>query len=408
MTSESNLANRVEYPHEQPQHQQSLHSTTNTGDLTTTTTTKPMSRHAHFDCFSGIAGDMVLAACLDMGGPPLLDHVSQSLQQGLPALRDEFTLSQQRVWRGVGRIAATHVTVQSVYDHRPAPVPSHSSHDHSHGHGHSHNHYHHNHTDGHSHAHGDGHASSQTDHSHRNSQHGHDTTQQRNKEKSDSNSQQDEQQHHHNHHHGHSHNHDVNDTEIKGSLRNLPEIRQMLQDAPPQYIPRWVKRVAITAFTLLAQAEAHVHGADSPDAVHFHEVGAVDSIVDTVGSLLALHALGVTTVSCSALPLGTGTVRAAHGLLPVPAPATLFLLQGLPVTAGPPGVTGELVTPTGAALLRALLQECETDHAHHEQRRRHHYGGPPRFTLRQVGVGAGTKDFVQHPNILRIMIGDIP
>lgn len=173
----------------------------------------------------------------------------------------------------------------------------------------------------------------------------------------------------------------------------------MLQDAPTEYIPAWVSRVAILAFELLAQAEAHVHGAESADTVHFHEVGAVDSIVDTVGSLLALHALGIqdgSVVSCSALPLGTGTVRAAHGLLPVPAPATLFLLKTLAVTAGPPGVTGELVTPTGAALLRALLQECGSGNHHRA----------PRFTLRDVGIGAGTKDFVQHPNILRIFLGD--
>jgi hypothetical protein len=171
----------------------------------------------------------------------------------------------------------------------------------------------------------------------------------------------------------------------------------MLNEAPDEWISPWVRRVALKAFFLLAQAEAHVHGAASADAVHFHEVGAVDSIVDTVGSLLALEALGVTTVSCSRLPLGEGTVRAAHGLLPVPVPATLRLLEGLPLSPGPSGVTGELVTPTGAALVQALLAECGVASP---------IGRPPRFTLRQTGLGAGTKDFAQHANIVRLLLGD--
>ena len=171
----------------------------------------------------------------------------------------------------------------------------------------------------------------------------------------------------------------------------------MLQAAPEEYIPVWVRDTAIHVFTELARAEASVHGADGMDAVHFHEVGAVDSIVDTVGTLLALHFLGVETVSCSPLPLGEGTVWTSHGILPVPAPATLRLMIGMRTTPGPPGITGELVTPTAAALLRVLTQvgigEKPT-------------GRPPRFTIRHVGVGAGTKDFVKHPNIIRLMIGD--
>jgi len=154
-----------------------------------------------------------------------------------------------------------------------------------------------------------------------------------------------------------------------------------------------------------AQAEASVHGAATVDAVHFHEVGAVDSIVDTVGTLLALYYLNVTTVSCSRLPLGEGAVHTDHGLLPVPAPATLHLMKGMPTTLGPPGRTGELVTPTGAALLRTLTTRSGI-RSTESSRGVPLMGRPPRFTLRKTGVGAGTKDFPHHPNILRLMLGD--
>ncbi|CAB9496808.1 Pyridinium-3,5-bisthiocarboxylic acid mononucleotide nickel insertion protein [Seminavis robusta] len=173
----------------------------------------------------------------------------------------------------------------------------------------------------------------------------------------------------------------------------------MLQEAPTKHIPSWVSKHAIDAFTLLAHAEAHTHGAAGPDHVHFHEVGAVDSIVDTVGTLIALHALGVTTVTCSRLPLGEGTVWTDHGLLPVPAPATLRLLVDMPTCPGPPGVTGELVTPTAAALLKTLVKSCGPPNVKVE-------GRPPAFTIRSIGIGAGTKDFVKHPNILRLVLGD--
>ena len=127
-------------------------------------------------------------------------------------------------------------------------------------------------------------------------------------------------------------------------MRNLPQIKQMLESAPPEHIPRHVAALAVEAFTALAHAERQTHGAESIDMVHFHEVGAVDSIVDTVGTLLALHHLGVdlgsdasvgvdrnkVAVTCSPLPLGEGTVWTDHGLLPMPAPATLRLMIGMP------------------------------------------------------------------------------
>jgi len=192
--------------------------------------------------------------------------------------------------------------------------------------------------------------------------------------------------------HGHSHVHGHN-----GPLRNVGEITRLINAASNKHLPLSVKRLAIDAFVVLAKAEALTHGTDIEN-VHFHEVGAIDSIVDTVGVVLALNMHGVKTVSCSRLPLGEGTVVTDHGLLPVPAPATLRLLCNMLVCPGPPGYTGELVTPTAAALLKTLSQERSPKQAID--------GRPPAMTLRAVGIGAGTKEFGSHPNIVRVMLGD--
>lgn len=206
--------------------------------------------------------------------------------------------------------------------------------------------------------------------------------------------------HDHIHHnqHGHQHGHS-NDN---GPLRNLPEIQRMLNASSPNFIDPWVRDKAIQTFTELAHAEAKTHGAEGIETVHFHEVGAIDSIVDTVGTLIALHALNVNTVSCSRLPLGEGTCWGMHGLMPVPAPAALRLMVGMPTCPGPLGVTGELVTPTGAALLRALTMEHDEGGAPVFPSN----GKPPCFTIRFVGHGAGSKDFKKHPNIVRLLLGD--
>jgi pyridinium-3,5-bisthiocarboxylic acid mononucleotide nickel chelatase len=323
--------------------------------------------HAHFDCFSGAAGDMMLAACLDAAGPSLLPYIQFCLEQGLPALKGEFSLLTKQVWRSrTGSIAANYLSVRSKYNHAPAPVPDRAAND-DHLHvadsGVEHNHAH------------------SQDHNHQRQDH------------------QDDALPTHDHSHGHSLIHGNSSAPgTNGPLRNLPEIRKLLEEAPVTYIPDWVKDLAIAAFTDLARAEALTHGAASSDSVHFHEVGAVDSIVDTVGTCLALYCLGVTTISCSRLPLGEGTVWTQHGLLPVPAPATLRLLLNMPTCPGPPGVTGELVTPTAAALLKVLTTTTMPPSKIP--------GRPPCLTIRKIGIGAGTKDFAKHPNILRLIIGD--
>ena len=152
--------------------------------------------------------------------------------------------------------------------------------------------------------------------------------------------------------------------------------------------PARVKQLANDAFTAIATAESEIHGT-SIEKVHLHEVGSVDAILDIVGSIWGFEQLGVERVYCGRIPLGDGTVRAAHGVLPVPAPATLKLLQGHPVSPGPEG-SGELVTPTGAALVKVL--SC---------------GAPPvEYVPVASGFGAGTKEFPDRANALRIILAD--
>jgi pyridinium-3,5-bisthiocarboxylic acid mononucleotide nickel chelatase len=354
--------------------------------------------HAHFDCFSGAAGDMMLAACLDAAGSKqdeMIRYIQFCLEQGLPDLKGEFSISTKRVRKSkMGSIAANYLLVHSKYNHTPAPVPKPAqdgttdnsiidphvivgNHHHDHSHHHHHDHHHH-------------HKHEQQNKAQTASEGSKPLIDNDESGLSDTNS----------HSLSKSHNHA---TSINGPLRNLPEIRFMLEKASTQYIPQWVKTMSIAAFTELAQAEAMTHGASSPDDVHFHEVGAIDSIVDTVGTCLALHLLGVTSVSCSRLPIGEGTVWTEHGLLPVPTPATLYLMIGMPICPGPPGRTGELVTPTAAALLKVLTrfpnQTSSNGHGDIMDR-------PPRMTIRHIGIGAGTKDFVKHPNILRLILGN--
>lgn len=167
--------------------------------------------------------------------------------------------------------------------------------------------------------------------------------------------------------------------------RHIAEIRALVarSGAPPR-----VRERADRAFTGIATAEGEIHGM-APEEVHLHEVGAVDAILDVVGVIWGLEQLGVERVYCGPIALGDGTVRAAHGLLPVPAPATLKLLEGIPVRPGPDG-SGELVTPTGAALVRVLSS------------------GPPPREYRPIrsGFGAGTKDFRGRANALRVILAE--
>lgn len=167
--------------------------------------------------------------------------------------------------------------------------------------------------------------------------------------------------------------------------RHLSHIRKILDASGA---PQVVRERADAAFTAVTAAEAEIHGT-TMERVHLHEVGSVDAILDILGSIWGFHELGVTKVYCGTISLGDGFVKAAHGVLPVPAPATLKLLEGIPVRSGSEGA-GELVTPTGAALVRALSSGYT----------------PLEYTPIKSGFGAGTKDPADRPNALRIILAN--
>ncbi|MHC4442587.1 MAG: nickel pincer cofactor biosynthesis protein LarC [Planctomycetota bacterium] len=166
--------------------------------------------------------------------------------------------------------------------------------------------------------------------------------------------------------------------------RNLNHISDIIANSR---LPDHVRSRALSIFTRLAESEAIVHGT-TVDKIHFHEVGAIDSIIDIVGSCLALDRLGIEEVYCSAIPTGTGTVRCQHGLLPVPAPVTALLLKGVPLADC--DEEGELITPTGAAILTTLTRS---------------FRPLPAMTIESVGVGGGRREGKNRPNILRLIIG---
>jgi pyridinium-3,5-bisthiocarboxylic acid mononucleotide nickel chelatase len=167
--------------------------------------------------------------------------------------------------------------------------------------------------------------------------------------------------------------------------RSLGAILEILKNSR---LPLPVREQAAAIFTKLGEAEARVH--DVPlEKIHFHEVGAVDAIVDIVGACIGFHALGIEKFACSALNVGGGTAKMAHGVLPVPAPATANLLQGKPTFSN--GVPRELVTPTGAAIVATL---CDA------------FGPQPAMTVTAIGYGAGTADLEGQPNVLRLMIAE--
>lgn len=167
--------------------------------------------------------------------------------------------------------------------------------------------------------------------------------------------------------------------------RKLSDIVQLISAA--ELVPD-IKEKSILVFRCLAEAEASVHGTTVED-VHFHEVGAVDAIVDIVGSVVALHLLGINKIYCSPLPLGSGTIETAHGQLPLPAPATLALIAQRRVPVRGSNAEFELVTPTGAALVSTLAES---------------FGPLPDFTVESVGYGAGSQN-PSYPNYLRLIMG---
>lgn len=265
----------------------------------------------YVDCISGISGDMVLAALVDLGAD--LEYVKRELMK-LPI--DEFDLWVETVDKRGITAKKLRIRLPEVGEHE------------------------HQHHEGHAHVHGGG--------------QGH--------------------VHLHGEEHGHSHEH-----------RKAALILEMIRESD---LPDRVKARSVAIFEAIAVAEGKIHGID-PAEVHFHEVGAMDSIIDTIGICLALEDLGVDDIISSPVPTGYGKVKMAHGLYPIPAPATAELLKGIPLA--PSQVQGELTTPTGAGVLKALAVS---------------FGPLERFTVERIGYGAGTKDF-ETPNVIRVLLGEV-
>ena len=169
------------------------------------------------------------------------------------------------------------------------------------------------------------------------------------------------------------------------ATRNFSQIRSLIEDSP---LTDWVKSTSLQIFQKLAEAEARIHNC-SLEAVHFHEVGGIDAIVDIAGTALALEYLAIKKIIASPIPLGKGFVTCSHGKLPVPVPATLGILKNVPVYGTT--IPHELVTPTGAAIIAALAQGFEAI---------------PDMVIQKIGYGAGQRDFSDRPNLLRIILGD--
>tara|TARA_B100000959_G_scaffold280078_1_gene341292 strand:+ start:1420 stop:2601 length:1182 start_codon:yes stop_codon:yes gene_type:complete len=178
---------------------------------------------------------------------------------------------------------------------------------------------------------------------------------------------------------------DVKVTEKSSSQKNLKNIVSIIENSG---LAEKIKKDSIKIFRRLAEAEAKVHGT-TIDKVHFHEVGAIDSIVDIVGSVIGIHHLNISKIVSSPLNTGSGFVKCAHGTLPVPAPAVMELLKGFPCFSS--GVQQELTTPTGAAIITTLADE---------------FGSLPNLKIERAGYGAGGIDLKEMPNALRIILGE--
>lgn len=282
-------------------------------------------RILYLDCFSGISGDMTIGSLIDAGGDPA--YLEKELKK--LKIKDEYELQWKKVIKN--GITATKFDVLLKNEKKESEAHSHV-HTHNHEHSHSHSHAHH-----HEHAH----------HSHT-----------------------------HTHTHAHSHTHEH---------RSYLDIKQLIEAADYE---KPVKDTALRIFKKIAEAEGHIHGM-SLEEVHFHEVGAVDSIIDIVGTAILIDQLKITNVKSSPIPLGSGKIVIDHGVYPVPAPATLEILKGIPIKESV--VQAELTTPTGAAIAAVLAEE---------------YSSFPSMQVNAIGYGAGTKTFSDHPNVLRVVIGE--
>lgn len=288
----------------------------------------------YLECNMGAAGDMLTAALLELHPDPQ-GFVERMNRLGLPgvvfaaqpAVKCGITGTQVSVTVG-GEEEESHDVPLHSHVHETAQDEAHPGHAHDHVHEHVHEHTH-----DHEHSHG----------------------------------------HEHNHEHGHGHHHHAGMGDIRHILSHLD-------------IPQPVRQDAEAVYQLIAQAESHAHGRPVEE-IHFHEVGTLDAVTDVVAVCWLLHDLAPEQIVASPVHVGCGQVRCAHGILPVPAPATAYILQGVPTYGG--SVQGELCTPTGAALLKHFVQR---------------FGPSPVMRVEKTGYGMGKKDF-EAANCVRAMLG---
>ena len=293
----------------------------------------------YLETFAGISGNMLLGALLDAGFPiDVLKSELAKLNLG------EYELVHQR---------ANKLGIDAQYFN--VLLPHGHEHSHNHEHAHEHHHEHHHHEEQHFHCQEYAHTYDPAHH------------------------------HEHNHEHEH-HHHELPHTHHHHEHRNLKAVMDIIDGSA---LSQSIKDKAREVFTAIAIAEAKVHG-KTVEEVHFHEVGAVDTIIDIVGCLLGLEYLGIEKVFVGKITTGHGFVKCAHGLMPVPAPATAELLQGLPQEKG--RVAKELTTPTGAALAKVLGETA--------------LELPEGFTCEKIAYGAGTWE-LEIPNVLRVHVGTI-
>jgi uncharacterized protein (DUF111 family) len=308
----------------------------------------------YLDCNSGISGDMTVGALVDLGvKPSALEWELSKLAIG--DFHMHFERASRKEIEGIRftiHEGATHTHEQDEPEAHGAPHHHEAEHAHDHGHNHHHHedehgHEHHEHGE-HAHVHGEHCAH---DHDHREENH---------------------------HHHGHEHTHT--------HARSHREIRTLIEQSE---LSAFVKQHALGIFQRIAVAEGKIHGVP-PEDVGFHEVGALDSIADIVCACAGIEALGAGKVLASRLHDGHGTVQCAHGTFPVPAPATLEILCGIPL--GQIDEPHELITPTGAAI---VAEFCES------------FGLMPALVTEKIGYGLGARDLATRPNVLRAVLGTL-
>lgn len=296
----------------------------------------------YFEMYSGIAGDMTIGALLDLGAS------KEKLVEGIKSLGiNDYDLVFERVKKN--GIDAYNFDVSLA------------------GHDHHHNHDHHVHC--HVHAHVDGHFHSHEhchDHDH---EYNHDHDHEHNHDHC--HCHEDGHSHTHEHYHGHIHSH---------AHRNLNDIEKIINTSD---LNENIKKNALGIFDIIADAEAKAHGIDKSE-VHFHEVGAIDSIIDIVGTCICLDDLGVENIYFSDLYEGFGYQMCAHGPMPIPVPAVANILADSDINLNFIGEEGEHITPTGAAIVKYFYKKA-----------------PENFKIKKIGLGAGNKDFKKSTNILR-------